>query len=245
MGARSKLHPLLALVAGAAGKRLIFRALGVYASTPPHVGRALAFAMDRADFVSVRDAASVGALRGFGLRRRLLVEGDPALRLKPAATSVTLPARPVGIAVRRVRDPRLQTRLEGELVTLIDALVASGRTPVLLPFSEHPSAPLEQDGGYAARLLARSGGQQRCVMVDDALSPGQLLELVSRLDALVAMRFHAILFGWRGSVPLVALPYDDKCAVFVAAHDIRAVPLESASARTLLHALDAGAEAAA
>jgi polysaccharide pyruvyl transferase WcaK-like protein len=240
MGARSKLHPALAAAATLAGKKLIFRALGVYTSTPPLVGRALAFAMRHADFVSVRDEASIAALRGFRLRREIILEDDPGLRLRPRPARVTPPPGAVGIAVRRVRDARLQPAIEGELVRLLDALTAAGRTPVLIPFCEHPSEPVEQDGGYAARLMARSTARDRCVLLDPGIPPAELLDIIGRLDALVAMRFHAIVFGHLAGVPMLALPYDDKCASFAAARDITTLSLADATAEAMLAAIGGG-----
>lgn len=244
MGPSSKLIPALALAAKAMHKKVAFRALGVYASTPPIVGRALALAMQRADFVSVRDDASIRALRGFGVTRAIEREDDPALRLEPSSAPIALPAGCVGIAARRLRDPRRQDAMRDTIVATIDGLVERGRTPVLLPFCAHPSVSLEQDDRYAAEILASVARPGACRSLTVSLTPRELLGVVGGIDAMIAMRFHALVFAHVARIPIFAIPYDDKCAEFVAEHAILAPPPD---ADAILAALDAqaGARAAA
>jgi polysaccharide pyruvyl transferase WcaK-like protein len=64
-----------------------------------------------------------------------------------------------------------------------------------------------------------------------------MLERVQSLDAIVAMRFHAIVFASLASVPTVAVPYDDKCRSFVESRQIVAVEPSQLTAEALLAAL--------
>jgi polysaccharide pyruvyl transferase CsaB len=216
MGRRSMLLPALAFAAVAARKRVLFRAIGVYSRTPRHVGRALALAMEHASFASVRDEASVRALRGFGLRGSLTLEPDPALRLRAEPYSGALPERAVGFALRRVRGPALQAALEPACSEAIAAVERAGRTPVLLPFCEHPSERLEQDASYMRELKDRAGSRSAVIL--EGLTPGQLLGVCGSLEALVAMRFHAIVFAHVAGTRAVTIPYDEKCSAFAMAH---------------------------
>jgi polysaccharide pyruvyl transferase CsaB len=224
MGRRSMLLPVLAILASSARKRVLFRALGVYRSTPPIVARALVAAMERACFVSVRDDPSERALRSFGLRKSVLIEPDPALRLTAEPFPGHLPSGAVGFALRRVHDPSVQARLDRAFVQAIDSVAAGGNTPVLIPFSTHPSAAVERDGAYLRELQARSSS--RAAIVLEGLTPRQTLGAVGRLDALIAMRFHAMVFGDLAGTPTIAVPYDEKCSVFAAAHGVSAIPMD-------------------
>jgi polysaccharide pyruvyl transferase CsaB len=233
MGRRSMKLPALAGIARLLGKRVIFRALGVYGSTPPKVARRLVRAMERATFVSVRDDASVDALEAFGLRREVLREADPATRLKVEPCDTVVPSRSVGLALRRVRDEEQQETLTAAFAQLIDDLVEDGYRPILLPFSEHPSEPFEQDLAYANEVRALTREPARCRVLEAQLRPGQMLGVVRQLDALVGMRFHAIVFGRRASVPTVAVPYDDKCRAFAEEHAMPSVELDHVTAYRL------------
>jgi polysaccharide pyruvyl transferase CsaB len=227
MGRRSMLLPFITLAARAATKRVLFRALGVYRSTPPAVGRLLAVSMDRAAFASVRDAPSAAALRRFGMKRSPMLEPDPALRLQPAAHTCDIPLHAVGFALRRVRNEAQQPRLDAVYAEAIAAVEDSGRVPILIPFCSHPTQAVEQDEAYLAELRSRSGARS-CLLLD-RLPPADLLSVVASLDALVAMRFHAILFGHIAGTPTLAVPYDDKCSAFAAE---RAIPTIGMSALT-------------
>jgi polysaccharide pyruvyl transferase WcaK-like protein len=237
MGPRSRHLPWVARLARVMRRRVVFRALGVYASTPASVARGLVAAMESADLVTVRDDASASALRAFGLQRRLLIEDDPALRIAAPNTGVRHPGT-LGLAVRRVRDPECQRRLERELVAFIDALVASGRRPVLLPFCEHPAEPIEQDDAYARELAARSRHRDLSEVAPSGIAPAHMLALVQSLDAIVAMRFHALVFAIVAHVPVIALPYDDKCVSFAMSHGIAALDMRALTHEGLLAAVD-------
>ncbi len=246
MGKRSMALPALALAASYAGKKVVFRALGAYRTTPRPVARGLVAAMQRAAFVSVRDGATVDALDTFGLRRTVIREPDPALRLLRRPYGGALPQAAVGLALRRVRDPLTQHRLEGEFVRAINALVDAGRAPVLLPFSAHPSALVEQDAEYAWRLRSSARRPDRVHVVSDVRHPGEMLDVVARLDAIVAMRFHGIVFAQAVGTPVLAVPYDDKCASFADEQAIPALGLEHVTWTALMDALpDASSRAAA
>ena len=193
--------------------------------------------MQRARFLSVRDDASVDALRSWALDRAVVREPDPALRLARRPYNGGLPAGGIGLALRRVRDPLTQHRIEAEFVRTLDALTEAGRTPVLLPFCAHPSADVEQDLAYAEALRHCAARPNAIRVIAGARHPGEMLDAVSRLDAVVAMRFHAIVFAYASRTPVLALPYDDKCASFVHEHHLSSLPLASVTARSLLDAL--------
>jgi polysaccharide pyruvyl transferase CsaB len=234
MGRRSMLLSAVALAAWALRKRVLFRAIGAYRGTPRLVLRALALAIGRASFASARDDATIETLDDAGVTRAIIREPDPALRLAPQRPETVLSARAVGIAVRRVRDEATQERLSRAFVELIDALVEAGLRPVLLPFCRHPSQALEQDADYARELRRMTRDPARCRIIDSDVSPAQMRGLVAELDALVAMRFHAIVFGHSAGVPMTAIPYDDKCASFVDEHRIDAIEPQAVTADALL-----------
>ncbi len=239
MGARSKFLPIVAMAAKLARKTVMFRALGAYETTPRAVAEALRLAMDRADFVSVRDEATVADLRKFGLRRTPLLEDDPALRLEIVPYAGERAPRQVGLAVRRLRTPQLQARLRTQIIELTNRLIASGRTPLFLPFSAHPSEACEQDDRYSHEIIAACARPAACRVADPNISPGEMLGLVSTLDALVAMRFHAMVFGAISAVPMAALAYDAKCSSFLAQRGLPALELAHVTADEIIEALDA------
>jgi polysaccharide pyruvyl transferase CsaB len=235
MGRKSQLHPLLALAARALHKKVAFRALGVYPSTPTHVARPLALMMEHASFVSVRDSASIDTLRLWGVRRSVIREHDPAVYLQPQTHPLNVRRPAVGFALRRVRDTALQQRLRSEFLRAIDMVSGAGGEAVLIPFCAHPSVALEQDDAYARELASASSGRARVVPL--RLTPAETLGAVANLDAIVGMRFHSIVFAITAGTHLVALPYDDKCWSFLSERRHDGIALVDVTADSLLVAL--------
>jgi polysaccharide pyruvyl transferase CsaB len=218
MGRFARAIPLAALLAGAAGKRVEFRAIGAYPGTPPATARLLASAVGRAGYASVRDASSLAYLRALGVRRRVELVPDPAFALEPAspdrAAAVLARAAPglrgpfVALGVRRVKDPAEQGRLEAALVGLATVLLRAGVEPLFVPFSRHPYEPLEDDAVFARALVEAVGGG---TVLEGEHHPRDVLGVVAQAECVVAVRFHALVFALRAGVPVVALPYDAKC----------------------------------
>lgn len=221
MGKRSMLLPWVALSAVTLQKRVIFRALGVYGSTPAAVARPLTWVMERAAFVSVRDRASCDALSAFGLRRTPLLEPDPALRVARGRYLGDIPPHATAFAFRRVRDTaERQSHLEESHLAAINDVIEQGGEALLLPFSQHPDEMIEDDLSFARLLQRKSVAPSRVTVLDDVRTPGEMLDVMFRVDRLVAMRFHAAVFGYTAGVPMSIIAYDDKCSAFAEEHGL-------------------------
>lgn len=243
MGRFQKAMPLVGLAAQRLGKTVDYRAFGAYEGTPPLVARTLAFAVSRADHVSVRDTGTHAFLRGIGVRRDLEVVPDPAFALAPCSPEraravlrqhVPGAARPfVALGVRRVKDPAEDRRLTLALAGLGTTLLEHGVTPLYVAFSRHPYEPLEDDAAFARDLVQATGGG---AVLDAEVHPRDVLGIVREAAAMVAVRFHALVFALRVERPVVALPYDRKCAdVLHAAGLPAALTPAEVTARELSH----------
>ncbi len=60
-------------------------------------------------------------------------------------------------------------------------------------------------------------------MLDGPLPPDLVLATIGELSALVAMRYHAMLFAERAGVPLIPISYADKTERWVTEHGLRSV----------------------
>lgn len=219
MGRFQRLLPLFGLAAQALGKRVEYRAIGAYPGTPPLVSRALAVAMGRADVVSARDASTLAFLRGIGVQRPVMRVPDPALALAPAPRARVhellaqhaprLRGPYVAFGVRRLKDAAAQRRLELALGAVARELERAGVEALFIPFSRHPYEPLEDDEVLARELVAGLGAGH---VLQGTHHPRDVLGVVEQAEAMVAVRFHALVFAVRTATPVVALPYDAKCS---------------------------------
>lgn len=162
--------------------------------------------------ITVRDPASQRlALQLGGASVEVELAADPALLLEPVRTERVeqvlgrLAAdRPiVGVA------PRPWQRAERAFAALSEvgrlAREDWGATVVVLPFQRGEDLRVAQEVAQAI---------SDAVVVGDALNAGELLAVVSRLDLLVGMRLHALIFAASQAVPAVGVSYDPKVASF-------------------------------
>lgn len=212
MGRVGRLLPLFGLLAAGLGKTVIVEGVDIDEQLSRSARLLLRPLMRAASRVSVRDRSSAARLAGWGVTAS--VQPDLSTWMQPASPEVgvrTLESaglaldRPiVGLALTAV-DPRLCDRVieaaAGAMGDLPDAQFC------FVPMSRHPWVPEHDDLRLARRLAAM---RPDLVMLDAALPPAAVLAAFGHLSAVVAMRYHAMLFAERAGVPLVPVSYAEK-----------------------------------
>jgi polysaccharide pyruvyl transferase WcaK-like protein len=165
---------------------------------------------------SVRDRPSAAALADIGVAPgRFHLGADAAFALRaelPARTppqqDKPLSAATVGVSLRplfknpRERGddkPRRAANYRLACAELVRGLVERAAKVVLIPFSS-------EDVRFLADLAAATGAEARPFQAD----PREVLRLLSGLDAMVAMRYHALILSILAGTPAVPLPYSPK-----------------------------------
>ena len=169
---------------------------------------------NRVAAITVRDPGSEDLLRRIGAcKPSIEVTADPAFALRPALDDRVQDIRTraglepgrtsVGVALR----PWGSVSVEG-LAAACDAVVEStGGQVVFIPMQ--PPGDVSISTAVAAAM--KRGDSAR--IVQEPLLPREALGLVGSMDALLAMRLHALIFAAAaGGVPVVALSYDPKVA---------------------------------
>jgi len=203
---------------------------------------ATARCMRRAAAITVRDQASAELLAEIGVaRERIEVTADPALTLVPAPPTeiaeilravgvptdrplLGLAARKVGQVPSPVLPPRqgyggqVAGRAGGsnggqgrggeqafeELAETVRRIADERHAQVIvLPFQR--SEDLELCRSLAAAI-------PDAVPLEGPLRPAELMAIIGRLEMLVAMRLHALIFAAAQAVPAVGVAYDPKVA---------------------------------
>ncbi|HLJ55419.1 MAG TPA: polysaccharide pyruvyl transferase CsaB [Chthonomonadaceae bacterium] len=165
----------------------------------------------RVSYITVRDEESASLLRTIGVTGPPIeVTADPAFALRQAPRAevdacwrgAEQPAsgRPkIGVALRPWGGrPEAQAAECARLVWALNVVA----DVVMLPMQLPGDAVFSED-------VARRAGLTLPVLKEPA-SPAALLGLVGDMDAVVAMRLHALIFAARMAVPPFALTYDPK-----------------------------------
>lgn len=175
--------------------------------------------MRRSAYVSVRDAESAALLGRIGVPAdRIEVVPDPVmgLTLPPGADAAAArgaagEAPVFGVSLRRWRSDG------ADLARAVDALAALTRRRAVrlrfLPF--HTPSDAETSEEVMERLSGRLGEGSSAELAAPGDHPQQMLLEVSRCDALLGMRLHALIYSAGRRVPMLGLSYDPKIDQFL------------------------------
>ena len=165
--------------------------------------------VELAAFASVRDAASLQALRGIEAPvARVKAAADGAWLLPPVPAAAAGAVRPVlGVALR---DWGAAGAWEPAVIAALAAFQReTGGTLQFVAMQQLAGSALD-DAALAARIGAQLPHPERVLRTGWAGSPAQAAAALAGCDAVLAMRYHAALFAARAGVPVVALAYDPK-----------------------------------
>jgi len=209
------------------GKPVIFYAQGVGPINRGFSKFLMRLVGNRVDLITLRDEDSCQFLLELGVTRPpLLVTADPVFSLEPEPsdrrniehllnTNGLINRSMVGVAVRKWQ------ALEGyqeRLARLLDDLAARGFQIVFIPMA-YP------DDIDESRRVARLMHADACVL-DEKLRSQEYLDLISRLDLMIAMRLHALIFAASRGVPFAGISYDPKVDAFMSLFGLQALPAD-------------------
>lgn len=246
MGRIGRLLPPYGLMAVALGRTVRIEGVGIDPDMTGTHRLLVRHLLRAAARVTVRDRASAEIVRGWGIEA--VASDDLSSRMPVAsmgigrgllrAAGVDGKRKVIGLCLTAVNDA-MTPRVSAAVVGLMR------RHPELdycfIPMSQHPYLERHNDLVLARRLQA---SWPLLKIVEGTHHPSALLSLFGSLDAVVGMRYHALLFAERAGVPLVPLSYAAKCDAWLADRGLRAVaPTVAALSRALARVLPARSRA--
>lgn len=179
-------------------KKVIIFAQGIGPINNP-IGRFLTKqALKKCSLVTVRDEKSLFLLRGWGIKVDLVC--DPLFDLKLVTS---LPSNRIGIQLRGFK-----TLKENMLVKLAEQVNKEFSTSEIEIYSFQDSLDLHVCEHFE-KLLKALNPQIKTTLIYNQTS-AQVLEKISKLDYMIAMRFHANLIALMYGVKSLAICYDEK-----------------------------------
>jgi polysaccharide pyruvyl transferase WcaK-like protein len=183
--------------------------------------RKAAKALNSADLIVVRDAASGQVLQKLGVRVTAKVAADMAFLLPQPAVAEDVQSfqvgnmKTVGLAPRKLpgRGDIDVAAVFGELCRM---LFRANLMPVLVEMD------LQADAALLNEIEKSQGGKMPTIR--KAQSPMQLQQRIARMDAMIGMRLHAGILAATCGVPPYMVSYDPKVAAFATGMELPAPP---------------------
>ena len=195
------------------------------------------------DAITLREPDSIEELARFGVTKpETILASDPALTLPSAPAEEVDAALEAAGAAPGGKYICFALRLWpgfGEKAGVFAAAArhaheAYGLTPVFLPINH-------LDDGQAAALVAEKLGDTPHVLLPGPMSSALVIGLMSRMQVVVSMRLHGLIFAAGQGVPLIGVSYDPKVTAFLRCVDAGCVPLEGLEEGELCRLIDGAA----
>ena len=195
------------------------------------------------DIVTLREPDSMEELHRFGVQGpELILASDPALTLSPApAEEIDAEFKSAGtdprgkyICFALRRWPGFEQKAADFAAAARHAYEKYGLTPAFVSINH------KSDGEAAATVAALLGDVPR-VFIPGPLPSALAIGVMSRMEVVVSMRLHGLIFAAGQGVPLVGVSYDPKVTAFLRCVDGACVSLEELTADGLCSLIDGAA----
>ena len=169
------------------------------------------------DVITLREPDSLEELRSMGVDKpEIHLTADPALTLSPAAPEKTdsvllragIPPHGNYICFALRPWPGFQEKAPVFAAAARYAWERYGLSPVF-------TAVEKGQDPAAARLAAQGLGDTPHYFLDDAGAAGTIIGALSRMEVVVSMRLHALIFAAGQGIPLAGVVYDPKVSAFL------------------------------
>ena len=167
------------------------------------------------DYMLIRDKLSAEKLLNLGIKEdKILPTTDATLILDEVRDDVVdriieeekIPKdkKLIGISVRPWN---LDDRFYSEIAGFCDYVYDRGYYPVFIPMQQ------EKDQNVSFKVTERMN--RDAVILQGEYTPSELLGIIKRLDLLVGMRLHALIFACSMNTPVIGIEYDPKIKGFL------------------------------
>lgn len=168
--------------------------------------------LNMADYITLRDRMSLDFIRSIGVKHdRVKVTADPVYTLEPAGDERIkeilrqegIPDKEyLGFAVRAWKEA---PDLGQKLAFAMNGILKNSEEDILMLPLHYP-----EDVKFAEKVRNMVVEKERVYILKENYSVKELMGSFSRLNTVVAMRLHSLIYGVVEKVPIVGLSYDPK-----------------------------------
>lgn len=178
--------------------------------------------LNRVDLITLRDEDSKKFLKDLEVENRnIFVTADPVFTLEPSddriihdiLTKEGVPEeRPlVGVSVRNWID---EENLIPNVAKAIDYIIQEYKADVILIPMHYP-----EDLSISNEILERVTSEN-CYIISNKYNVEDIMGIIKRLEIIVAMRLHSLIYAATQNVPMVGIVYDPKIEGFLKSIDM-------------------------
>ena len=197
------------------GKPVMIYANGIGPVSRERNRRRVKKVVSQADIISLREEHSKKELEEIGVTgKNITVSADPIFLLKSVdeagaekalrAASVPENTPCIGISLRSLRT---NAHFPEQMAKLADRFTEElGLTVIFLPMH------LPYDTDISREVMQKM--KHKSYLLDDKFSPETLIAITAKMEMVLAMRLHTMLFAAKAEIPVVGLICDPKIAYF-------------------------------
>ena len=216
----------MALLARWNRKRLVLYCVGI-GPIRSFIGKKLCrVAGNSADMICVRDAGSKDLLKSLGVNRPVHLSADPVFLLEPLRNEnverviqshhLTGNGLTIGVNVQDLLFWKSESKKV--LAETLDTLSTEKRaTIVFLPFGSYKDGWFNREKSSAVDMAASKKLAElmkgEYSIINDELTPQELLAVIENLDLVISMRLHGLIMGLNAGVPVIALTYEEESKI--------------------------------
>lgn len=169
------------------------------------------------DVITLREPDSLEELKSMGVTEpEILLTADPALTLRPAGNDVVdsvllragIPPRGRYLCFALRQWPGFTEKAPLFAQAARYAYEAYGLTPVFVSVEKGPDSAAGRDAAQGLDGIPH-------YFLDSAGNAGAIIGALSRMEAVVSMRLHALIFAAGQGIPLAGVVYDPKVSAFL------------------------------
>ena len=168
--------------------------------------------------ISVRDPESKQLLEDIGVKKEIKVIGDPAFNLYNPKSSYTEEPREVAVSCVPMYnanywpygDVDKYERYVKGMAQNLDQLIENENVNVTFFATKYP-----QDVYVTKDIQKKMKNKERTKIIDKNLKPLQLIEIVSKYDAVIGTRLHSLIIATCSATPVIAISYHPKVTNFM------------------------------
>jgi L-malate glycosyltransferase len=224
----------LVLIALLMRRKVLFYAQGIGPIQTEKGKKYTRFVANKVSCITIRDEESRTELRKMGVHRPpMIVTADPVLALEPAEeplVSEILQKESIDMSRMRIAISIRPWKATNDYVKHVACAAKKLRDDldaeiVLIPFQH------SQDMEVCEAVLAHMEG--RAKLVRGTYEPEIMQGLMGKMDLIIGMRLHSLIFGSTVRVPMIGLVYDPKVRIFSESVKIPFILLEELDAERL------------